>query len=594
MCPQDPRTKDQLRSEAIGALSYGQDRLACLCERPDCEAYLRPPSTGVVIHLIAHPDTITGNGPSDLPPVVPPGGGPCGDAPADPEVEPEREDETDDVPEAEAEPHDATDTADKAPTEPESTVDPAPADVDAESRTNAPTDQDADGDAVDLNTDDAFAEPNWAMETEPTSADHRAEASTVQDDDDAIALNTDDASAEPNSAIETEPTTADLRAEASADPSTGQDDTDAMVDADTDSASTDPEPAEEPEPAATNTHPRSNAPTNAGGDDSGAGFTSTDDVTDTDDVANDTTVDDATVDYPADGDIDRDDTADNAAAATEPTTPHPTTVTELAPRTPIPFITPEQECADLDGTPPPLYDKPLTQLTWAELFTPRPHPEHFSSLPTATLLDGGHLSGTVLPGAIARRAATGATISVIVHPGQAPPEPRYRPSPTLADFIRCRDQTCRYPGCTKPASTADIDHTIPYPYGPTAASNLKCLCREHHLLKTFWNGWHDEQLPDGTVIWTTPDGRTHTTTPGSHTDFPQLCAPTAPITAHPPPPRPANGLKMPTRRATRRQDRRHRALAERQANQRALDTDHPTAPNAEYEAMQHDSDPPPF
>ncbi|MCV7014956.1 13E12 repeat family protein [Mycolicibacterium madagascariense] len=30
VCPQDPRTKDQLRSEAIGALSYGQDRLACL------------------------------------------------------------------------------------------------------------------------------------------------------------------------------------------------------------------------------------------------------------------------------------------------------------------------------------------------------------------------------------------------------------------------------------------------------------------------------------------------------------------------------------------------------------------------------------
>ncbi|WP_276027820.1 HNH endonuclease signature motif containing protein [Mycolicibacterium madagascariense] len=453
---------------------------------------------------------------------------------ADPGIgaEPEPEDETHDVPQAEVEPEDATDAADSAPIEPESVVEIAPADVDAEWRINAPTDQDADA-AVDAET-----------ELSPT---------------------------ESGSAVEDLSILADRPTAESAD---------------------------------------------EGDDDTGAELTATEGVTDTDAVANttvddvvidDTTVDDTTDDL--DGvagihDLDGDAATDaanataaetnNTAAATEPTIPNPTTVTELAPRAPIPFITPEQECAGLDGVSPPLYDKPLTQLTWAELFHPRPHPEHLSSLSTATLLNGANLSGTVLPGAIARRAATGATISVIVHPGQAPPEPHYRPSPTLVDFIRCRDQTCRYPGCTKPASTTDIDHTIPYPYGPTAASNLKCLCREHHLLKTFWNGWHDRQLPDGTVIWTTPDGRTHTTRPGSHTDFPHLCAPTAPITAHPPPPQHANELKMPTRRATRRHQRRHRALTEREANQEALDTDQPTAPNAEYEAMQHDSDPPPF
>jgi hypothetical protein len=27
-----------------------------------------------------------------------------------------------------------------------------------------------------------------------------------------------------------------------------------------------------------------------------------------------------------------------------------------------------------------------------------------------------------------------------------------------------------------------------------------------HLLKTFCSGWNDRQLPDGTVIWTTPTG----------------------------------------------------------------------------------------
>ena len=72
VCPHDPRPKHQRRSDAFGALSYGQDRIACLCERPDCEAYLRPPSTGIVIHLIAHPDTITGPPtPPDVPPFVP-------------------------------------------------------------------------------------------------------------------------------------------------------------------------------------------------------------------------------------------------------------------------------------------------------------------------------------------------------------------------------------------------------------------------------------------------------------------------------------------------------------------------------------------
>ena len=41
---------------------------------------------------------------------------------------------------------------------------------------------------------------------------------------------------------------------------------------------------------------------------------------------------------------------------------------------------------------------------------------------------------------------------------------------------------------------------VPYADGGvTHASNLKCECRIHHLLKTFW-GWRDTQLPDGTGI----------------------------------------------------------------------------------------------
>jgi hypothetical protein len=57
------------------------------------------------------------------------------------------------------------------------------------------------------------------------------------------------------------------------------------------------------------------------------------------------------------------------------------------------------------------------------------------------------------------------------------------------------------------------------------ASNLKCLCRCHHLIKTFLSGpggWTDQQLPDGTIVWTSPRGRTYTTPPLGARFFPQL------------------------------------------------------------------------
>ncbi|WP_438501913.1 HNH endonuclease signature motif containing protein, partial [Mycobacterium avium] len=53
------------------------------------------------------------------------------------------------------------------------------------------------------------------------------------------------------------------------------------------------------------------------------------------------------------------------------------------------------------------------------------------------------------------------------------------------------------------------DHTIPYAEGgPTHASNLKCYCRTHHLVKTFW-GWREQQLPEATLILTSHAGPAH-------------------------------------------------------------------------------------
>ncbi|TQR84655.1 DUF222 domain-containing protein [Mycobacterium hodleri] len=218
------------------------------------------------------------------------------------------------------------------------------------------------------------------------------------------------------------------------------------------------------------------------------------------------------------------------------------------------------ECTALDGEPPAMFTKPLRELTLTEALTPTPGR-------LATIRPAAMMGGQFLPGAIACRAAAEATITRIVHPGQAPPEPRYRPSKKLADFVRCRDMTCRFPGCRAPATNCDVDHTIPWPYGPTTASNLKCLCRRHHLLKTFWDGqsgWRDQQLDDGTVIWTAPDGRTHITTPGSRLLFPELSEPTATVVASGVPTAHTAGLTMPRRKTTRAQDRASHIQRERE------------------------------
>lgn len=240
VCPDDPRTRDQRRADAMGALAHGADRLACLCDSADCPAAANPPSSGVIIHLIAHHDTLT-------------------------EI--------------------------------------------AHSKPDGPSPDEPDGPSPD--------EPNGPS----------------------------------------------------------------------------PQPEPEPEPA------------------DGAAPSLT----------------------------------DRAAA----------------------------ECAGLDGAEPPMFTKPLREMTLSEVIIEcNQRPAHPSIIRPAAMM-----GGQLLPGAIARRAALNATTETIIHPGHAPPEPRYRPSKKLADVIRCRDLTCRYPGCHVPATHCDVDHTIPWPQGPTQAAKLKCLCR---------------------------------------------------------------------------------------------------------------------
>jgi hypothetical protein len=217
----------------------------------------------------------------------------------------------------------------------------------------------------------------------------------------------------------------------------------------------------------------------------------------------------------------------------------------------------------LVGPNPPLLPKPWYSYTLAGLLAAlKDGPGQLCPASPAALL-----GGAVIPAPVAAQIALQAIVRPLIHPGQAPPEPRYRPSRKLAEFVRCRDQTCRFPGCTKPATLADLDHTIPYPYGPTCASNLACLCREHHLLKTFWPGWSNQQFPDGTIIWTDPEGQTTTTYPGSRLLFPELCQPTAALqSARRPPRKHTAGLTMPRRTVTRADARKRRIDDERRQN----------------------------
>ena len=137
-----------------------------------------------------------------------------------------------------------------------------------------------------------------------------------------------------------------------------------------------------------------------------------------------------------------------------------------------------------------------------------------AAMPPAALIVGDGIVPTPLLSELIRN---GAKVRPIKTPSDEP-EPHYQPSAGLAEFVRMRDLFCRFVGCDVPADRCDIDHTIPYPIGPTHASNLKCLCRKNHLMKTF-DGWQDVQLPDGTVIWVSPSGRKYTTKPGSRLFF---------------------------------------------------------------------------
>ena len=95
-------------------------------------------------------------------------------------------------------------------------------------------------------------------------------------------------------------------------------------------------------------------------------------------------------------------------------------------------------------------------------------------------------------------------------------EPGYTLSPRLRHLIAARTVCCCAPGCRRPAARCDFDHTIAYQAGGRSCEcNVRPLCRRHHRCKQA-PGWALQQPDPGTMIWTTPAGRTYTTGPTTY------------------------------------------------------------------------------
>ncbi|HEY4267358.1 MAG TPA: DUF222 domain-containing protein [Galbitalea sp.] len=102
---------------------------------------------------------------------------------------------------------------------------------------------------------------------------------------------------------------------------------------------------------------------------------------------------------------------------------------------------------------------------------------------------------------------TGATLSV----GRR----RYKVPKDLTTYLRIRDLTCRFPGCSMGAARCDIDHTLDWQFeGATSHDNLAHLCRGHHTLKGA-SEWSVRQAAEtaGVLTWRAPSGREYVSYP---------------------------------------------------------------------------------
>jgi hypothetical protein len=92
----------------------------------------------------------------------------------------------------------------------------------------------------------------------------------------------------------------------------------------------------------------------------------------------------------------------------------------------------------------------------------------------------------------------------------------YQPSAALRHLLEIRHQRCTAPGCRRPATQCDLDHTVPYREGGrTCECGLAPLCRRHHRAKQA-QGWQLDQPEPGVLTWRLPHGRSYRVTPAPY------------------------------------------------------------------------------
>ncbi|POH66395.1 hypothetical protein C3B59_08175 [Cryobacterium zongtaii] len=92
---------------------------------------------------------------------------------------------------------------------------------------------------------------------------------------------------------------------------------------------------------------------------------------------------------------------------------------------------------------------------------------------------------------------------------------QHKNTKAMKKYLRVRDETCRFPGCSRPAVTSDVDHTDPWAGGGnTDCDNLAHLCEPHHRLKHL-SHWRVTQEPGGILHWTSPGKRSYRTDPAN-------------------------------------------------------------------------------
>jgi hypothetical protein len=85
----------------------------------------------------------------------------------------------------------------------------------------------------------------------------------------------------------------------------------------------------------------------------------------------------------------------------------------------------------------------------------------------------------------------------------------------IATRVKLARTTCAFPHCTRPAESADLDHTVEYsdtgPPGQTSTASLAPLCRHDHRAKTHpspaGKPWRYKGLSPGHWLWTSPHGK---------------------------------------------------------------------------------------